>query len=805
MSTLIQDVRYGLRMLAKAPGFTAIAVITLALAIGANTAIFSVVNAVLVRPLPYKDPGRLCLIWQVEPQLDRAPVTTADFFLWKESNNVFAGIGAGTEGLTLASLTGAGEAEAVRSAPVSAGLMEMLGTSPFLGRVLRTDEDVPGQDAVAVLSYALWERRFGSDPRVVGKTLTLDGKSREIIGVMPKDFVFPRIWGIKPDLWIPLAPERSGQPTGHWLYVLARLKPGVTRQQAQSEIKALAERQARLHPESNKDLGAQVELLRDYLVRGLRSKLLVLFGIVGFVLLIACANMANLQLARTTAREKELAVRTALGGGSFRLLRQLLTENVSLAVLGGAAGLLLAVWVKDFLLSMSPPDYFPAGSQVNISLGVLAFTLGVSLLTGVLFGLAPAVRGLHANVNESLKEGTRGLSEGLTGRSTRSVLVVAEISLALTLLVGAGLMIRSLYKLAGVDLGFETENVLTMEVNLPESRYPKDEQAVAFYQSALERIQNLPGVKAAAFTSQLPLGGGPNGHIQIEGAPNSIDWLQGPLVQPTAVTQDYFRALGIPLLRGRTFTRTDTANSTPIVVVNATLARQFWPNQDPIGKRLRFGPDNGWQEIVGVVGNSRRWELADEPMPEAYFTYVQNARLEMKLVVRAATDPRSLTSAIRAQISGVDSNIPVYDVTTMQRAVSESTAGTHFLTLLMGAFALLALVLVATGIYGVVSYTVARQTREIGIRMALGARRPDILSLVLRKAGTLAILGVVIGVAGAAALTRLLGDMLFGVKPTDPLTFLSGALLLLAAAISSGYLPARRATKVDPMVALRYE
>ena len=806
MNALVYDVRYGIRMLMKNPGFTAVAVLTLALGIGANTAIFSVVNAVLVRPLPYKDAGKLVLVWQIEPQLNRAPVTTQDFLAWKEQSDIFDSMAAGTEGLSRASLTGLGEAEAVRSAPVSAGLMEMLGVQACLGRVMRPDEDVPGHDAVAILSYGLWAGRFGSDPRIIGKALTLDGKSREIIGVMPKGFVFPRIWGIKPDLWVPLAPRRADAPTGNWLYVIARLKRGVTFQQAQTAIKALAERQAKLHPESDNGVGAQVELLRDYLIGSFRLRILVLFGVVGFVLLIACANVANLQLARTTARERELAVRTALGAGRMRLLRQLLTENVLLSVLGGAAGLLVAVWAKVFLLSLSPPDYFPSASEINISPGVLAFTLGISILTGALFGLFPAFRGFRTDLNESLKEGTRSLSDSLRSRRTRSAVVVTEISLAFILLVGAGLMIRSLQKLAEVNLGFETANLVTMEVDLPEFSYTKPEQAVAFYQSSLERIQSLPGLRAAAFTSQLPLGGGPNGTIQVEGAPQTPAFGEGPLVQPTSVTRDYFRVLGIPLLKGRTFTLADTPNSTLVAVINATLASHFWPGQDPVGKRLRFSGDSAWCEVVGVVGDSRRWSLFDEPMPEVYFTYAQNPDIHMKLVVRTATERQGgLASAIRGQISAVDSNVPVYAVATMQDAVSESTAGQRFLTLLMTVFALVALILVVTGIYGVISYSVARETHDIGVRMALGAKQEDILRLVLGKVTAIASLGVGIGLAGAAGLTRFLADMLYGVKPMDVVTFLSVALLLLTVALVACYLPARRATKVDPLVALRYE
>jgi predicted permease len=486
-------------------------------------------------------------------------------------------------------------------------------------------------------------------------------------------------------------------------------------------------------------------------------------------------------------------------------MRQILTENVLLAVLGGSAGFLLALWAKDFLLSFSPPDYFPRAGEVNISPAVLGFTLGVSVLTGALFGLVPALRGFRADWSESLKEGTRSLTDSLRSRSTRNAVVAAEISLAFILLVGAGLMIRSLQNLAAVRLGFETTNILTMEVDLPEFRYTKPQESVTFYQSALERIQGLPGVKAAAFTSQLPLGGGPNSVIETEGAPQTPGFGEGPLVQPTSVTRDYFRVLGISLLSGRTFTPADTSTSMPAVVINAALADHFWPGQNLVGKRLRFPGDSVWLEVVGVVANSRRWGLSAEPMPEVYFHNVQNPDTHMKLVVRTATDSQSLAGALRLQISALDSNIPVYAVSTMRQTVSEFTAGHYFLTLLMALFALVALILVATGLYGVISYSVARETHEIGIRMALGATRGNILSMVLGKVGAIALLGVGIGSAGAAGLTRLLTGMLFGVKPTDPATFVSVALSLLAVALLACYIPARRATRVDPMEALRYE
>jgi putative ABC transport system permease protein len=680
----------------------------------------------------------------------------------------------------------------------------MLGAQPSMGRVIRSDEDVSGRDAVAILSYRLWERKFGADARIVGKTLTLDGKTREIIGVMPKGFVFPRIWGINPDLWIPLAMKPTDNPGGHWLYVIAHLKPGVTFQQAQTAIKTFAERRAKLQHDPY-NVSAQLQPLREYLVGDFRMKILVLFGVVGFVMLIACANVANLQLARTTARERELTVRAALGAGRIRLARQLLIESLLLSALGGVAGLFVALWAKVCLLSLSPPDYFPRASEINISPSVLAFTLGISILAGILFGLFPAFRGFYKDPSESLKEGARSVTDSLRSRSARGAVVVTELALAFILLVGAGLMIRSLQKLAKVDLGFETQKVLTMEVDLPEFRYTKPEQAAAFYGEALGRIQSLPGVKAAAFTNQLPLGGGPNGYIEVEGASRTASVSEGPLVETTAITQDYFRVLGIPLLRGRTFTSADTPSSKIVCVVNAALANHFWPGQDPVGKRLRGSSESTWLEVVGVAGNSRRWSLFDEPMPVVYIPYALYPDIHMKLVVQTATDPQGLVHALRAQISAVDSNVPVYDIITMRQAVSESTAEQRYLTLLMTVFALVALVLVITGIYGVISYSVARETHDIGVRMALGAERKHVLRLVLGRVTAMAGLGVGIGLVGAAGLTRFLGDMLYGVKPMDGPTFLGMTLLVLSTALVACYLPARRAAKVDPMVALRYE
>ncbi len=806
MDTLWQDLRYAIRTLRRNPGFTGVAVLTLALGIGANTAIFSVVNAVLLRPLSYKDSERLLMCWQVEPQLSRAPVTGPDYLDWKEQSQVFESIAAGTEGLGRASLTGLGEPEAVRAAPVSAGLFEMLGKKAVYGRVIRPDEDRPGHDAVAVLSYGLWQRRFGSDPGVIGRTITLDGKAREVIGVMPRDFVFPEIWGLKPDIWVPLALARDEKARGqHWLYVLGLLKPHVSLSQAENQMKALAERQAKLFPQSNGDIGARIEPLKEYLVGNLANTLLVLFGVVGFVLLIACANVANLMLVRTSTRVRELAVRASLGASRFRLMRQLLTESVLLSLAGGAAGVILAVWAKDLLISLSPADYFPRAHEINIDTAVLGFTLGMSVLTGIVFGLVPALQPFRTRLSESLKEGGRRLTQSLESRSLRGLLVVAEVAVALVLMIGTGLLIRSLGNLARVNLGFDPENLLTMKVELPESRYSKAEQAIAFYRDALERVQSLPGVSAAAFTSQLPLGGGPNGTIDVEGRPKSTGFGKGPLVQPTSITRDYFRVMSIPLLKGRTFTGTDASGAKEVVIINEALARSFWPDEDPVGRRLSSSGSNQWFEVVGVVGNSRRWSISNEFMPEVYFPYAQNPDSNMKLMVRAAVDPQALTGAIRTQISRVDGNIPVYAVSTMKQIVTESASGRQFITLLMEIFALVAMALAAIGIYGVISYSVARQAHEIGIRMALGAERKSVLLLVLRQGLLMTLIGLAVGIGGAVTLTRVLSSLLFGVSATDPLTFAAVAILLAIVSVLAGWIPARRASRVDPMVALRYE
>ncbi len=803
MPGLIHDVRYSIRMLVRNPAFSAAAVITLALGIGANTAIFSVVHAVLLRPLPYREASRIVLVWQVEPQLSRAPVTVPDFLEWREQNQAFEIMAAGTQGLGRAALTGTGQPEAVEAAPVSSGMFEILGARTAIGRMMNADEDVPGRDGVAVLSYGLWQRQFGSDPEVIGRIITLDGKTREVIGVMQKDFVFPRIWGMKPDVYIPLALTPEGKMNrSHWLYVLARLKPGAGRDQAETEIKALAARQAKLHPE-NSDIGARLEPLADNLVGSVRNSLLVLFGVVGFVLLIACANVASLMLARTTERQRELAIRNALGAARTRLVRQLLTDSILLSAVGGAAGVLLAFWAKDLLIGLSPEGYIPRVEEVSISTGVLWFTLAVSVATGLLFGSFPALRLFRSKLNDSLRESGRTQAGGPESSRIRSLLVVAEIMMATVLLIGAGLMIRTVQKLASVDLGFATDRILSMRVEVPPTHYRTWEQVRGFFEAALTQVRTLPGVAAAALTSQLPLGSGPNSTIQVEH--RAAGFGEGPLVQPTSVTPDYFATLAIPLLRGRTFAQADTPESSPVVVINEALAKHYWPGESPLGKRLSFGRSSVWLEVVGVVGNSRRRSVSGNPVPEVYFSCLQRPDLNMKLVVRSSVAAAALSDAIRERISAVDKDIPVYGVSRMEDLVSDSTRSTRYMTLLMSIFGMLAVVLAATGIYGLISYAVTRRKYEIGVRMALGAETGDVMRMIFRKAAFLVLTGVVSGFAAAAACTQVLAGMLYGVERTDPGTFAGVALVLVVVATVASCVPARKATRVDPINALRCE
>ena len=807
LDTLLQDVRFGARMLAKHKGFTAVAVLTLALGIGANTAIFSVVNAVLLRPLPYENSHELVQIWGTQPQLDTAPMSPANFLEWREQNRVFERVAA-YNGQNF-NLSGVDEPERIRAMRVSADLFELLRARPTLGRTFLPEEDQYGGHRVVILSHALWQRRFGADSEILGKTLTLNDQSYVVVGVMPPDFSFP---STTTEMWTPIAfsPGERGTRDTNYISVIARLKPGVTLEQARSEMEALARRQQELYPESNTGVGVKVISYKEQVVGNTRPVLLVLLGAVGFVLLIACANVASLLLARAAARRKEMAVRSALGASRLRVIRQLLTESVLLSILGGGLGLLLAHWGLNLLVALQPAN-IPRLTELSIDRGVLLFVSALSLLTGVAFGLAPAMQASKLDLNEALKEGGTGAGGGGGRQRLRSLLAVSEIALSLVLLIGAGLMIKSFWRLMQVDPGFNPENALTMVVSLPTTRYAEAERQVAFFQQAVERVGNLPGVVAAGVTTDIPLFGGNSTGFDIEGrqpyAPG-----QRPMVEYRSVSPGYFRAMGIPLLRGRTFSEQDSGDAPGVVIINEALARRYFPDGDPIGKRLGFSRPTDWREIVGVARDTRNYGLDEEVKPEAYMPYTQSAPgylagsiSGMILVARTASDSQIMAASIKREVQGLDRNQPVYNIKTMEQYLAESVAQRRFNMLLLAAFAGVAVLLAVVGLYGVMSYIVSQRTHEIGLRMALGAQARDILGMAVRQGLLLIIIGIGVGLAGALALTRVMSGLLYGVGTTDPATFAAIVLLLVVVSLIACYIPARRATRIDPLIALRYD
>jgi putative ABC transport system permease protein len=860
---LVQDLRFGVRTLRRNPAFAAVAALTLALGIGANTAIFSVVEAVLIRPLPYPEPGRLIWISRVLPAIHARLVASTDYIAWLEQNETLTGISGLDESVTY-NLTGRGVAQRVPGAEVSSNFFSTLGVQPFLGRAFTAGEDRPGGHPVVLLTHSFWRRHFNGDRNVLGQTLTLDNQIFTIVGVMPESFRFPR--NPKVELIAPLVIDPTPPaPTVlriQLLHVIARLKPGVTIAEASAEIETISQR---LHPDDSAGAGAapargpgggnstpggsrnetrtttaapqpgpgarppaanpparmfnpfehgQMEVvpLHRELVGDVRPALLILLAAVALVLLIACANVANLMLARASARSKEISVRAALGASRLRLLRQLLTESVVLGCAGGLLGLLLAYGGVHLITAYTPAKV--AGNifqlvTIGIDSSVLLYALAASVLTGVVFGLAPALAGSRPELNRALKESGQTLAFSLRRNLLRSVLVVAEVSLSLVLLIGAGLLMKSFYQLWAVDPGFRPDHVLAFAIELNDSKYPKDMQQATFFQQLLDRLRVLPGVKEAGLCNSLPLSGRQRMGIgvQFEGQPaRSPEQVQSQSASSISVSAAYFRAMGIPIIQGRGFTEHDDANAPQVVILNQTMAHQFFPNENPIGRRMVMGQGaNALATVVGVVGDVRNRGLDAQAQAAFFVPFSQSPDSTMEVALLTAVEPTSMATAVRNAVAAIDPEQPVLDISTMDERLAASVAPRRFNLVLLASFALLAMLLAGVGIYGVVSYSVSQRTHEVGVRMALGAQRRDVLKVILAQGMVLLLTGIGIGLVGAFLLTRFLASLLYGVRPTDSATFAAVSLLLAAVATVACYVPARRATKVDPMVALRYE
>jgi putative ABC transport system permease protein len=809
METLLRDLRFALRMLRRSPVFTSAAVLCLALSLGANTAVFSMLNAVLLRGLPYQEPERIMMIWNQflgdnQPELE---LSGAEFLDLREQTRSFTEIAATRPGLF--NLTGDGDPELLVGVRVSANLFHLLGVKGAVGRMFLPGEDQPGHDDVVILSYGLFERRYGSDPGVVGRKVTINGKPLTVVGVTPRDFYFRRKGR---DLWMPLVVDRAalGPRDDRALDGYARLRPGVTIDGARRELAGIARRWEDEHPETypkKSGYGLAVVSYREQIVGQIRPALLVLAAAVGLVLLIACANISNLLLARATTRGREIALRTALGAGRAGLLRQFLTESLLLAACGGALGLLLTAWCLKAVVRMDLSK-IPRIDEISIDGHVLAFTLLVSLATGLLFGLVPALQISRRDFHDVLKEGAKS-SAGAGRNLARRALVVLEVAVALVVLLGAGLMIQSYRQLQTVDPGFKTDNVLTLELFLPTTKYSTSSQWAAFFSQLLERLRALPGVNSAGAVSAVPLGVVQRiGEVAIEGAPPTMPGQLSPSAAWRTSSPDYFRTLGIPLLKGRDFIDGDNERSEPVIIVDQSSAQRFWPHQDPIGKRMKLvgqkAPEQ-WRSVVGVVGDVKHEGPEVPSREQIYVPFRQYAQPFMYLVLHTATDAGAMGVPARKAVREIDKNQAVFRVETMEEKLVRIMAWRRFYTLLLSAFAIVALVLAVVGVYSVMAYSVTQRTREIGIRMALGAERQAVTGLVVRQALGLAGIGVVLGLAVALGLLRIVSSLLYGVSATDLRTFVGGALLLTAFALLASYLPARRASRVDPTVALRTE
>ena len=806
METWWRDVRYGARVLARSPAFTAVAVLTLALGIGANTAIFSVVNAVLLRSLPYEEADRLVLLTEWSEQVPQMSFSVANLKDVRDQNSVFESL-VGYNGQNFILSGEGGEAERVNGRQVSSGVFATLRKAPILGRAFTAEEDKPGAEGVALLGEGFWDRRFGRDPGVLGRRLVLSGQPFTVVGVMPATLhgswktvdVFTPLLRLEDQLG---GEKNRGNHPG--IYVVARLKQGVSEERARNEVRAIAARLAEQHPNSNARQSMTLESLHEAFVGDLRPALMLLVGAVAFVLLIACANVANLLLARAANRQKEIAVRGAMGAERGRLLRQLLTESLLLSLLGGVLGVVLAFWGVRGLVATLPANV-PRADEIRVDGMVLAFTAGLALFTGLLFGIAPAWKVSRQDVQDVLREGGRGTA-GPAHHRVRNTLVVGQIALALILLVGAGLLLRSFVRVLQADSGFRADGVLTASLPLPQGRFPDEAKRAALVRQLIERVNAVPGVQAAS--AALPLLGGWQSSFRLEGRPEPPPG-QLPSADITRVTPDYFRAMGVRVLEGRVFTDHDTADVTPVAIVDATFARTHYPGESVLGKRLRFGghddAESKWIEIVGMVGHVKNYGVDQESRVEVYLPYYQSPVTGVTLILRTEKDPASLGAPLRAAVKAADPEVPVYAMRTLSELVSDRTAQRRLAVMLIMVFATVALVLAAVGIYGVMSYAVAQRTQEIGIRMALGAEREQILRMVLRHGTLMALSGVALGLLAAFGLARLITSLLFQTSAADPPTFSVVPLVLIAVAVLACYVPARRATRIDPLVALRYQ
>jgi putative ABC transport system permease protein len=810
MEELLNDIRFGLRMIRKSPGFAIVAILTLALGIGANTAIFSFVDGVLLKPLPYPHPEEIVQVWEKPPGYDRNGVSTMNFLDWKNQSTVFSAIAAETGGSV--TLSSGQEPVQLHGSRVSAPYFNVFGIKPVLGRAFAPGEDQPGKDQVVVLSHRIWQSRFGSDPRLIGRKIILDNRPYDVIGVLPAGTRFDRGWQ---DICTPLAFQPQDMTRDfHWMQVWARLKSGVSLAAARQQLSGIGARIAKDYPASNKGWGVTIDRYQDRVVdEHLRNSLWILLAAVAAVMLIGCVNLANLLLVRASAREREVAIRTAVGAKSWQLLRQFLTESVLLAVLGGCAGVLVAIGMLHLLKLSLPPFYLPSEASVSLDLRALLFTGALILTTGLLFGIAPALQSVRVNASDSLKEGSRSSTVSAAGKRLRGALIVSEVALAFILLAGAGLLMRSFYQLEGVDTGFDSTNVITTYLPMDDKQYTQGPQITEYYRQILDRIQAVPGVRDVAATSSLPLDGWGYGMpFQIAGKP-VVDVSNRPGCFFKMISPSYFPALGMRLRKGRGLSETDTQAAAPVMVINETMAGKYFKNEDPIGKRVliqkivpakhELGADVPWQ-VVGVVADEKVGDL-DDSSPGVYVPMAQSPTVGAGLVIRGNLDPTHLVKSVERAVWGVNKNQALTDVKTLDAKKSESLGGNRLRTSLLVAFAAVALLLAAIGLFGVISYTVTQRTHELGLRAALGASSWNLLELVVKHGLGLTAIGLAIGLAGSLALTHLLKSLLFEVSPRDPLSLVCAAVLLALVAVVASLIPASRATRVDPMIALRYE